>query len=154
MVTANVTSLAFCFEQAVHLPGDILGLREVRMDAADQERYTAILHRRGWTPLWANPLPTAAWRMTPPYATKGQVWCGRVGWLCSPGPLTRPNSYPYDTPRRQRLWDTSRWLHAIVAIGIGRQVCIVHVVYGVSGADHDPHARGSSSNPYSKRQLL
>ena len=47
---------------------------------------------------------------------------------------------PRDSPRRRELWESGRWLHALVGTGRGREVVNVIVYYGISGAANSPEA--------------
>eukprot|EP00660_Eupelagonema_oceanica_P019294 gene19294-biopygen28237 len=129
--TANVSSLAPTqLEATLSLGGEVIGVQETALTGIAQRDLNSQLRRRGWRAIWG--------KEQPPWVSEGHQatpWKGQKGGV---GVLVRDHipavRGPVDTPVRKRLWETGRWVHAVVPYGDGRQTLHVMSVYGVSGA--------------------
>eukprot|EP00973_Karenia_brevis_P081265 11267179-Karenia_brevis.AAC.1 len=113
------------------MEAEVIGLQETRLSEQGQLDMTTTLQQQGWQSFWGRPQEpqhrAQAFVPSPWNATHGGVGIVvRSGIPAQPAPL--------DTPRRQALWNTGRWLHVMVGTGNGRQVLHVMTVYGHTGS--------------------
>ena len=136
---ANATSVPRNEEALVRLGegADLIGITETRLGELQQRSYARRLAQRGFTAVWGKPQPLQRQRSRRRFSSWA-VRAGGVGVMVRQGTPVR--AAPRDSPRRRELWESGRWLHALVGTGRGREVVNVIVYYGISGAANSPEA--------------
>ena len=121
---ANVTSLHTQMDAAITLPGHVHGLTEVRLTLSGQVHMEASFRELGRPIVFGKPLP--AWR------TQWGAKCGGVAIAALPG--VEIQRVEASTEIERELWDSCRWVHAVLALGNGSTMLHIMCVYGYSGA--------------------
>ena len=130
--SCNVTSLKKNLSLISNL-ADVIGFQESRHTALSTPVLASRLSALGLTAVFGKPMP---------HRNRGRSREARAVWNARPGgvAIACKNSIPLqlvpvgDDPRRRMLWDSHRWLHAVIAFGTGRQVIHVFVFYGFPGS--------------------
>ena len=122
------------FEEVVRMKGDLLALQETRLSELAQIDMSQMLAEHGWCAIWGKPMQ--------PQKRKGgfvpsayNARHGGVAVIVRKG-VSAKNG-PIDTPVRQRLWNSGRWVHAIVTFGEARNALHVFSIYGFPNAELD-----------------
>eukprot|EP00664_Eupelagonemidae_sp_cell27_P006048 gene6048-8598_t len=138
VTTINVTALTSTRSAVVvETLSDVLALQEVRLGGQAQRAMARDLDQKGWRAVWGKPQPLLAPAHRHLSArTRESIWYAQQGGV---GVLVRKgipaHAAPRDTPTRRWLWDTGRWVHAVVGHGDGSQVLHVISVYGYTGQE-------------------
>eukprot|EP00664_Eupelagonemidae_sp_cell27_P004876 gene4876-6366_t len=122
LLSQNVSSLSAHQQEVVSWRhAGAICMQEVRLTQAAQRAVGAELWEEGWQAFWGAPQPVEAQeaqaRARGFRASAAPFSCkpGGVGVLVPRGvPAT---AYPCDTPLRQELWNTRRWVHVAIAYG-------------------------------------
>ena len=113
---ANVTSLHTQMDAAITLPGHVHGLTDVRLTLSGQVHMEASFRELGRPIVFGKPLP--AWR------TQWGAKCGGVAIAALPG--VEIQRVEASTEIERELWDSCRWVHAVLALGDGSTM--LHIV--------------------------
>ena len=120
--STNMTSMKTQLESVLAIPADILGGQEVRLCEAGQVDMSRELHERGWSAVFGKALSRKP--------GSNRVPPGGVAILARKG--MRMQHVPPQCIDGHWLWNTTRFVHAVVEVSTG----IVHVisVYGHTNA--------------------
>ncbi|CAE8724944.1 unnamed protein product, partial [Polarella glacialis] len=123
--------------EVVRWQAKVIALQETRLSEASQIELSSALYEDGWSAIWGRPQQPQRRKKSfvpaPWNATHGGVGVSvRRGIPVSRGPI--------DTPLKQRLWDSGRCVHAMIAYGSGNAVLHVFSVYCFTGAHLHPDA--------------
>ena len=140
--SCNVTSLKKNYTLVSGL-ADCIGLQETRHTSLSTSTLSARLSTAGYTLLFGKCMPHRARVHSHEART---MWNGKPGGVA----LAVRDHMPCqvvpvgDCPVRKQLWNSCRWLHAVVAYGSGKHAFHVFVFYGFSGAYSNPALRDST----------
>lgn len=122
ITTANTTSLWTQSQEVFELPGKVIAMQETWLTLASQEYTKKKFEDQQWSIAFGAPLEE-----------KNTIWhCSTGGVAIAAGtPLQKIEP---STDVEKRLLATTRYVHAVSALGDGRQVVHIICVYGHSGA--------------------
>ena len=129
LVTANVTSFLTQGDVISDFDADILCLQETRLSEFGQRDMSRKYEEQGWHRVWGRPQPPQSRTDTSFQPGPWNATHGGVGILVR-GLVARNGNNDSDT--RKWLWDTGRWMHAMVKD--------VMLVYGYIGASRNREA--------------
>ena len=120
--TTNVTSLRTQIESVMSIPADVLGAQEIRLCESGQVDMARDLFDRGWNVVFGRPMARRP--------GSNRVAPGGVAVLARRG--IRMQAVPPQGAPGIWLWNSSRFVHAVVEFSIG----MVHVIsiYGYTNA--------------------
>ena len=131
VASCNVTSLKQNAPLLVDLP-EVLGLQETRHTSLSPGALSSKMRSLGYDIFFGRPMV----QRSPNQARQSRtIWNGRPGGVA----LAVKSHIPAqivpigDSELRQKLWQSGRWLHVIVAYGSARRAIHVVVAYGFAG---------------------
>eukprot|EP00973_Karenia_brevis_P005913 805501-Karenia_brevis.AAC.1 len=119
-VTANITAWSTQADAVMALEADIVGLQETRLSELAQFEAHEEVKQQNWQVVWGKPQPPQQRENQDFVPSAWNAKHGGVGILIRKG--LHVQSVALDSPLRRKLWDTGRWVHAMVAYGDGSDV--------------------------------
>eukprot|EP00973_Karenia_brevis_P028730 3962339-Karenia_brevis.AAC.1 len=124
------------------MDADIIAVQESRLNDFAQKAMKQEMRDKGWTLLCGKAQPPQNRRKAA--ASICNARHGGVAVMVRRGISAQLG--PVDTVVRRRLWESGRWMHAMIALGAGHQILHVMSVYGYPGASQDQECMKSNEN--------
>ena len=142
VASANVTSLPAQVDAVKKLQADVVALQETRLNEWSQGEMQNEMESAGWQLICGKPQPRQDRSKSAP-----SPWNAKHGGVAV---MTRKGliacRQPADTPAKERLWKTGRWVHVAISVGDGRVVLHVMSVYGWTGSEQKFEAMTANEN--------
>ena len=128
LATANVTSLQTHLGDVAGLKADVVALQETRVPDPSKGTHNGYFAAHGWAMHWGKGMPRVAGANG-----REQTRPGGVAVMAKEG-LVAQVVQP-KTAQEQKLYDSTRMVHVVLAIGDGKTALHILSVYGHSGTE-------------------